>query len=139
MSYIDDSLSAGETVVRRFGQHWLTWLPVALCVVLAPITLGISLVVALVLTLRIRSLEQGLTTRRVILKTGFISRHSEEMRLASIETVEIRQSLWGRILGYGAIEITGRGIGDLVLARVADPMEAKRAIESALSSLSPGS
>ncbi|MEJ7137716.1 PH domain-containing protein [Amphibiibacter pelophylacis] len=134
MSYIDDSLSAGETVVARFGQHWLTWMPVALCVLLAPVTLGLSLIVAGVLALRIRSLEQGLTTRRVILKTGFISRHSEEMRLGSVETVEIRQSLWGRILGYGSIEITGRGTSDLLLRRVADPMAVKRAIESAANS-----
>ncbi|MFO0441947.1 MAG: PH domain-containing protein, partial [Betaproteobacteria bacterium] len=74
--------------------------------------------------------ELGLTNKRVISKTGIISRRSEEMKLGSIETVEIDQGVLGRILGYGNIRVSGRGISDVVLDKVADPMTVKRAIES---------
>ena len=63
-------------------------------------------------------------------ETGIISRKSEEMKLASIETVEIDQGVLGRILGYGNIHVSGRGISDVILHSVNDPMAVKRAIES---------
>jgi hypothetical protein len=52
------------------------------------------------------------------------------MKLASIETVEIDQGVLGRMLGYGNIHVSGRGISDVVLRNINDPMAVKRAIES---------
>jgi hypothetical protein len=36
----------------------------------------------------------------------------------------------GRIFGYGAIKVTGRGISDLLFKNINDPMDVKRKIES---------
>ncbi len=80
--------------------------------------------------LRLRHTEQGVTNKRVVFKTGIISRKSEEMKLGSIETVEIDQGILGRILGYGNVRVTGRGTSDVLFRSVADPMAVKRAIES---------
>ena len=44
--------------------------------------------------------------------------------------MEIDQGIIGRILGYGDIRVTGRGLSDVLLRQVADPMAVKRAIES---------
>jgi uncharacterized membrane protein YdbT with pleckstrin-like domain len=54
------------------------------------------------------------------------------MFLNSVETVEIRQSIWGRILGYATIMVTGRGVSDLELKWMQQPLEVKRAIEDNL-------
>ena len=70
-----------------------------------------------------------MTNKRVVFKQGIISRHTEEMKLGSIETVEIDQGIWGRILGFGDIKVTGRGISDVVFRRMDDPMDVKRKIE----------
>jgi uncharacterized membrane protein YdbT with pleckstrin-like domain len=78
----------------------------------------------------LRNIEQGVTNERVILKTGIISRTSEEMKISSIETVEIIQGVIGRIFGFGTIKVTGRGISDLVFKKINDPMDVKRKIES---------
>ena len=51
------------------------------------------------------------------------------MKLGSIETVRIDQGVWGRILGFGDIRVTGKGISDVVFRRMHDPMEVKRRIE----------
>jgi uncharacterized membrane protein YdbT with pleckstrin-like domain len=130
MSYIDESLSAGEEVSALFKLHWVTRIPLAFWILLAIPTFGITLVIALYEYLRVRNIEQGVTNKRVIFKTGIISRKSEEMKLGSIETVEIDQGILGRILGYGSVKVTGRGTSDVLFRLVNDPMAVKRAIES---------
>jgi uncharacterized membrane protein YdbT with pleckstrin-like domain len=130
MSFIEDSLSSGETIVARFRLHWLSKLWLALWLLLAVPTLGIALLLAIYEYLRLRGIEQGVTNKRVIYKTGIIGRKSEEMKLTSIETVEIEQGIGGRMLGFGDVKITGRGTSDLVFRRIADPIEVKRQIES---------
>lgn len=130
MSYIEDSLSDGETIDALFQLHWFARVPMIIWLILAIPTLGITLLLALYEYLKLRSIEQGVTNKRVILKTGFISRHTEEMKLNSIETVEIRQGIMGRIFGFGTIEVTGRGISDVIFKGVDAPMLVKRRIES---------
>jgi len=130
MSYINDSLSTGEEVKGLFRLHWIARLPMILWILLAIPTLGITLLLALWEWLKLRSIEQGVTNKRVILKKGIVSRRTEEMKISSIETVEIQQSVWGRILGYGTVKVTGRGVSDLVFERVSDPMAVKKTIES---------
>jgi uncharacterized membrane protein YdbT with pleckstrin-like domain len=130
MSFIEDSLSSGEEVVARFKLHWLSKLWLVLWILLAVPTLGITLLLAIYEYLRLRGIEQGVTNKRVVYKTGIVSRKSEEMKLTSIETVEIEQGIWGRMLGFGDVKITGRGTSDLVFRRVDDPLAVKRQIES---------
>lgn len=130
MSYIDESLSTGEEVSTRFKLHWVTRIPLALWLLLGIPTFGITLVIALYEYLRIRYIELGVTNKRVIFKTGIISRKSEEMKLTSIETVEIDQGIFGRIFGFGNVKVSGRGTSDVLFRTVADPMAVKRAIES---------
>jgi uncharacterized membrane protein YdbT with pleckstrin-like domain len=124
MSYIQESLSEGEKVVATFKQHWVTRLWLVLWILLI-----ITIPIAVYEWLRLRTMEHGVTNKRVIFKKGIISRHTEEMKLGSIETVEIDQGVWGRILGFGDIRVTGKGISDVVFRRIDDPMDVKRQIE----------
>jgi uncharacterized membrane protein YdbT with pleckstrin-like domain len=124
MSYIEDSLSAEEKVVAVFKQHWVTRLWLVLWILLL-----VTIPIAIYEWLRLRTIEHGVTNKRVIYKHGIISRNTEEMKLGSIETVRIDQGVWGRILGFGDIRVTGKGISDVVFRRMDDPMEVKRRIE----------
>ena len=130
MSYIEQSLSTDERIVGLFKLHWFAWLPMVMWIVLAIPTLGLTLLLALYEYLRLKFIEQGVTNKRVILKRGIISRKTEEMKLTSIETVEIDQGIFGRIFGFGTVKITGRGISDFMFKRINDPMSVKRQIES---------
>ena len=125
MAYIDESLSAGEEISALFRLHWITRIPMELWLLLV-----VTFPFAIYEYLRLRHPEQGVTNKRVVFKTGIISRRSEEMKLGSIETVEIDQGILGRILGYGDVRVTGRGTSDVLFRSVADPMAVKRAIES---------
>lgn len=131
MGYIEESLSKGEDITARFRLHWVAKLRLYLWLVLAIPTLGITLLLALWEWLKLRNIEQGVTNKRVIFKTGIISRHTDEMKISSIETVEIIQSVWGRMLGFGTVKVTGRGVSRLSFGKIADPMDVKRKIESA--------
>ena len=111
--------------MRVFRQHWVTRIRLVIGIVLI-----VTIPIAIYEWLRLRSIEHGLTSKRVIYKRGIVSRHTEEMKIASIETVEIDQGIWGRILGFGDVKVTGRGISDVVLQTIDDPMEVKRQIES---------
>ena len=130
MSYIEDSLSAGEKVEALFKLHWFAWVPMVLWLILGIVTFGLTWLVALYEFLRLKFIEQGVTNKRVVLKRGIISRKTDEMKLTSIETVEIDQGVWGRIFGFGTIKVTGRGISDVVYKGIDDPMAVKRQIES---------
>ena len=131
MAYLDESLAPGETIVGKFTLHWTAKWRLIVFLVLAIPTLGIALVAALYEWLRLRAIEQGVTNRRVVRKTGIVSRETAELRLASIETIDLHQSTWGRMLGFGDVVLTGRGESSMVFARLAAPLEAKRAIENA--------
>ena len=131
MGYIDESLAPGEDVAALFDLHWTAKWRLIVFLLLAVPTFSIALLAALYEWIRLRSIEQGVTNRRVVRKTGIVSRETEELRLGSIETVELRQSAWGRLLGYGDVVLTGRGESAMIFTRLARPIEAKRAIESA--------
>jgi len=130
MSFIEESLSAGEQIVGIFRLHWTARVPLAIWILLGLVTFGLTWLVAIYEYLRLRAIEQGVTNKRVVFKTGIIGRKSEEMKLTSIETVEIEQGVLGRVLGFGDVRITGRGISDVVFRRIDDPMSVKRQIES---------
>jgi len=130
VSYIQDSLSAGEKVEALFKLHWFAWVPMYVWLLLGIVTLGLTWFIALYEFLRLKFTEQGVTNKRVVLKKGIISRKTEEMKLTSIETVEINQGVWGRIFGFGTVKVTGRGISDVVYRGIDDPMAVKRQIES---------
>jgi len=130
MTYIEQSLSTGEEIERLFRLHWFAWVPMIIWVILGFVTFGLTWLLAIYELLRLKFLEQGVTNKRVILKKGIISRKTEEMKLASIETVEINQGIFGRIFDLGTVKITGRGISDVVLKGIKDPMSVKRTIES---------
>jgi len=131
MSYLDDSLAPGETIVARFHLHWTAKGRLILALVLCLVVIGIPF--AIYEWLRLRAIELGVTTHRVVRKTGIIGRQSEEVRLSAIETVDLMQSTWGRLLGFGTVRVTGRGESSMVLERVEDPVGVKRAIETAYS------
>ena len=129
-AYIRESLSRGESVEAVFSLHWFAWVPVWLWAFGAVLTFGLLAPVAIYVWLSLRAIEQGVTNKRIITKRGIISRKTEEMKIGSIETVELSQGVFGRIFGFGNVRITGRGSSDVVMRSLDDPLDVKRRIES---------
>ena len=66
---------------------------------------------------------------RVVHKTGFIKRQTFEMSLDKVESVDVNQSILGRILNYGDVTILGVGEGKKDhLDTIASPLAFRNAI-----------
>lgn len=72
--------------------------------------------------------EIVVTDRRIIFKEGFIRRRTLEMNMNKVETVDVIQSIWGRIFNFGTVTIRGVGSSYEPLTRVANPLALRTAI-----------
>lgn len=72
--------------------------------------------------------EIVVTDKRVIHKTGWIARRTEEINITKVETVDVTQGLWDRMLDSGTVLIRGIGGSWEPLRRVASPLELRNAI-----------
>lgn len=75
----------------------------------------------------------AVTNRRVIIKTGVISRRTVELVLAKCKGIQIRQDVLGRIFGYGSIMVTTGGTTNRYYY-VANPFQFKRTINEQIDS-----
>jgi membrane protein YdbS with pleckstrin-like domain len=83
--------------------------------------------------LLLRANEYVLTDHRLILQTGVFAKRSMDSRLDKVNNVEHRQTLWGRILGFGDLEIdTASETGAALFPRIQRPLDFKRAILGAV-------
>jgi len=74
----------------------------------------------------------AVTSVRVILKTGLISRETREIPLDKIEEVMVHQSFLGRLLGYGALSVHGTGVAVIKFPILGQPIKVRREIETAI-------
>lgn len=96
--YVNKHLLPGEQVVHETNYHWthyLSWVSL--------FTLGLYPYV------QTKTDEFVVTSKRIIIKKGLIAYYTLEMNLSRVETVNVEQSLAGRLLGYGCITIIGTG------------------------------
>lgn len=116
------------------GVAWNLWGNEALSLAAGAVAL-VFLGTTLVKLMLLRSHEYVLTNRRVVLEEGILSRRSMDASLGKINNVEHRQTLWGRLLGYGDVEIdTASETGTTRFAGIGRPLEFKRAILGAVES-----
>jgi uncharacterized membrane protein YdbT with pleckstrin-like domain len=143
--YIDDILQPGEKVLYSTNAHWIfylpamgTWLLALVLLVLSRLTTtegiillclasaAVAAVGALYLTAKAwfhrLTTETDVTNLRVVHKTGFIKRRTFEMSLDKIESVDVNQSILGRILNYGDVTVKGVGEGKETIRTIASPL-----------------
>jgi uncharacterized membrane protein YdbT with pleckstrin-like domain len=151
MPYYTRVLQPDETVKIVGRLHWSIYTRALVVLVLAVAVLALSgqlpdpdwqryaamaagaigvLGLLMLLGARIRrhATEIVVTDRRVIFKRGVLSRHTVEMNVSKIETVDVEQGLGGRILGYGTVLIRGTGAGFEPLVGVGSPIGIRSAI-----------
>jgi uncharacterized membrane protein YdbT with pleckstrin-like domain len=66
--------------------------------------------------------ELAVTDHRVIYKSGLLSRHTIEMNRDKVESVDVDQSLLGRIFGYGTVIVRGTGGSLEPIRNIGDPL-----------------
>ena len=125
MSYIDDSLIEGETILHRARVSWWSQSGhLVLGVLLLVVVIGIFFLAAA--WVAVHSTEIAITNRRVIAKFGFIKRHTIEINLEKVESLGVEQGVLGRMLNYGTILISGTGTSVAPIRNIADPLVFRR-------------
>ncbi len=125
MSYIDESLIAGETVLHRARVSGWVLLPrILLGLLLLVVLIGLYFLVSA--WVEYRTTEIAITNKRIIAKFGFIKRSTVEINLAKVEALRVEQGVLGRMLDYGTIIITGAGTAVAPIANIADPLAFRR-------------
>jgi hypothetical protein len=77
----------------------------------------------------VRTSELVITDRRVLIKVGFIQRHTFEMFISKIESVAVFQSMLGRLFNYGTVTIRGTGGSSESFTTIAAPLQFRDAIQ----------
>ena len=104
----------------------VAWIEIAL---LGACALGLLLLLRSMLP--IWTTEIGVTNHRLIVKRGWLARSTDELQLNAIEKVNFKQGFFGRLFGFGHVDVHGTGMDDLHIPAVADPVGLLRAIEEA--------
>jgi uncharacterized membrane protein YdbT with pleckstrin-like domain len=125
MSYIEDSLVEGETLIHKARVSWWSQFPLLLLGVVT-LVIVVGIVFLAMAWIRVRSTELAITNRRVIAKTGFVKRHTVEINLDKVEALKVEQGLWGRFLNFGTIFISGAGTSVAPIRDIADPLVFRR-------------
>ncbi len=160
MSYIEKNLAPGETVVYRTGCHWIVMLwPLVAGLVLgfagfalfaggwlatrnggsyygAIVEGAIVLIAAAALiaggVIRRVATEVAVSNQRVYLRTGLFSRRSVAVLLPRVESIGMKETLAGRILGYGTVLVKGTGGSCETFERICEPNEFRRQVQGQL-------
>lgn len=147
--YVDEILQPGEKVLYSTNAHWLfygpailAWIVVAILLIVSGLVPSLMLVcwaaaaivavAALYWTIKgwfhRMTTETDVTNMRVVHKTGFIKRRTFEMALTKVESVDVSQSIMGRLLNYGDVTINGVGEGRETISTIAAPLAFRNSI-----------
>jgi uncharacterized membrane protein YdbT with pleckstrin-like domain len=86
---------------------------------LAPI-LGIA---ALLFLIKRASTEFGLTDKRLVMKSGWLTTQVDEMPLGKVEAIRIEQDILGKFCGFGNLVTIGTGGTRRAFQTITEPFE----------------
>jgi membrane protein YdbS with pleckstrin-like domain len=149
---IERQLQAGEEILYRARPSRVVLLPLGLLAVaffaagfilrgftgndatliVCSILGAVTLAAAGVKDLTLRANEYVVTDRRIVRQTGLLAKSSMDIYLSKINNVEHRQTLLGRLLSFGDVEVdTASEVGEGLFPKISHPLDFKRAIVSA--------
>jgi len=159
LSYVENNLIPGETILYRTKLHWIVlfW-PVLVGSLLGLISVllffsavasrsgssqshsvaagtgAFFLVVGAAIIgfgiLRRNATEIAVTNKRVLIKTGLLSRRTIELLLSKIESIGVDESPSGRIFGFGTVIVRGTGGTPESFDQIAHPLEFRRQVHA---------
>lgn len=156
MSYVESNLIPGEQVIYKTGLHWVVLVgPILLAILLG--LPGLSLLIGSIATMgdkstggmgstgfgllivaglcvllgyiRRKATEMAVTNKRILIKTGLLSRRTFELLLSKVESIGVQEGLLGRMLGYGSVVVRGTGGTPEPFSTIAHPLEFRRQVQ----------
>jgi uncharacterized membrane protein YdbT with pleckstrin-like domain len=152
VGHIESNLIPGEQVLYKTGLHWVVAAGAMVCGAIFGLFglliliggaaassggmagMGIFLLVfgglvAFLGHLQRKATEMAVTNRRIVIKTGLVSRKTFEMLTSKVESIGVEEGLFGRMLGYGTVVVRGTGGTPEPFRNVAHPLEFRRQVQ----------
>jgi uncharacterized membrane protein YdbT with pleckstrin-like domain len=149
--YIDEILQPGEKILYSTTVHWIFYAPGLLAWIVAFVGwvmerradsnaanvfwFAVSIIAGLIAIywtfkawFHRWTTETDVTNMRVVHKEGFIKRRTFEMNHDKVESVDVDQSILGRLLSYGDVTIRGVGEGVETIKTIAHPLQFRNTI-----------
>jgi uncharacterized membrane protein YdbT with pleckstrin-like domain len=148
-SYVESILEPGETVRYSTKLSWTIYIPSLLLAICASAALvagardreteDLSWFIAIIFALasmgvfvpawfRRWTTEIAVTDRRIILKRGLISRTTIEMNMQKVESVDVDQTLMGRLFNYGDVTVRGVGSSSETFRMIDSPLKLRTTV-----------
>lgn len=158
MGYVQQNLNPGERILYTTHLHWIVLFRSILVDALFTVA-GLALLVwgfagkhaergeaqaaeiagvVLVLiggiiiataAIRRNATEMAVTNKRIIIKAGFLTKRTIELFLSKVESVNVEQTVFGRMMGYGGLTLRGTGGTNEPFSHVANPLEFRRQVQ----------
>jgi len=136
-SYVEGVLINDERVMYRARiSKWSLWPYILFGALLLPL-FGAGLLLWLWAWIIYRTTELAITNKRVIAKTGLIQRRTIEMFLEKIESIQVDQSVLGRMFNFGSVVISGTGVHSAPFKSISEPLELRKHFMMAADSRRP--
>jgi uncharacterized membrane protein YdbT with pleckstrin-like domain len=151
VSYLDKVLQPGEVVLVKARPHWIVLLgPIVLLGLAAILAIATAVILTgspalagyavagLIALFGLLALAGRMITRattefcvtdhRIIVKRGVLSLHTVELNVDKVESVDVDQSLLGRMFGFGEVTIHGVGARWDPIPLISNPLGFRNAI-----------
>lgn len=154
MSYIDRNLLPDEQIIFRTKKHLVIFafpvLVLILCAYASAYMGGnqilsrvqwvpwvVTLLIWACVGLNYYTSEFAVTNKRIMMREGFFTRHSNEMRLTTISQVNVDQNIIGTMADFGTVSINAFGVSDFY-SMINHPIHFQRAVNEQLDKATSG-
>ena len=130
-SYVDQVLTKDEKVLHVGNTSVWSLSFLIILGFLFLFAFGLGLIFWVIAYIKFKTTELAITNKRVIAKFGFISRKTIEINIQKIESIQVDQSVIGRIFNYGTLIVSGAGNPQAPIPGISNPMAFRQAFVEA--------
>lgn len=109
---------------KQLSLYYSHSLKLSLLILSIPAVIGI--LILFLLFFRLKYTEAIITNKRTINSKGFFSIDITEIPHTKLESIQIKQSFFGRLLNFGDVILTGSGFVITKISRIKDPENFRR-------------
>ena len=125
-SFVQGTLGKDEKIIVEGRVSGWALVPSIIIGIITIPLFGLGIIIILSAVFTYISTELAVTNKRVVAKTGFIKRSTIELNLSKVESIQVHQGLFGRILNYGSLVVSGAGNPPAPIPNIAVPMSSRR-------------
>lgn len=139
-TFVQNSLIKGEQIqetatISWLSQFWYFVMGTILILLANTMEIDVNALAVFFLVLAVVNVvttELAITNKKLIGKVGFIRRSSIDIPRHQIESLNVDQSIVGRLLGYGKITVNGSGGNKASIPYIKNPLQFRKMVMSAL-------